>query len=250
MQISDRLAHRSHRRKSWGLAFRFLPLCALSAVLFAGTNNAADRTQPVLGHLPATFTGMLPCADCPGIEYHLDLFPAGYYFMRMTYLGRNTHFDEIGRWSTSVGGRKLILHGAAASKTQFAIGQAKTLRVLDGNGNEIPTKLDYDLHRAATFSPIEPRLKLEGSYQYSGGSGTFTDCLTANNWRVVSDKNGIDLQKAYLAARTTAGAARFVTIGAKLGAKPKAGSDAAAIDKTLTVVGPFQLNPGGSCPSK
>jgi len=254
MQVSDSPGDRSHRNEFLKLTLRLVLLCVFLCLLFSGTNTAIgspgdQASQELLVTAPATFTGMLPCADCPGIEYHLDLFPARYYFMRMTYLERNTHFDEIGRWSVSTNGKKLVLRSGATTKTQFAIREAKILRMLDGNGNEIPTKLNYDLHRAAAFSPIEPRLKLQGSYKYSGARGTFTDCLTGNNWRIVGDQSGAGLQKAYLDARTTAGASLFATIDAKLAAKPKLGGNAIAIDQTLTVAGPFQLNPGGSCPS-
>ena len=43
-----------------------------------------------LGELPASFTGELPCADCPGIRYDLNLFPDKSFYLRMTYLERPT----------------------------------------------------------------------------------------------------------------------------------------------------------------
>ena len=51
-----------------------------------GTRN--EGTSSPLGGFPATFEGELPCADCPGIFYHLDLFEDGVFFLRTTYLGR------------------------------------------------------------------------------------------------------------------------------------------------------------------
>jgi hypothetical protein len=41
-----------------------------------------------LGTLPATFAGDLPCADCPGIRYQLELFPRQAFFLRMAYLAQ------------------------------------------------------------------------------------------------------------------------------------------------------------------
>src|SRR5262245_27146713 len=35
-----------------------------------------------LGTLPASFIGELPCADCPGIRYHVNLFPDRVFFLR------------------------------------------------------------------------------------------------------------------------------------------------------------------------
>ena len=70
-----------------------------SPVLTRGAPNSADlvlvRTETphllepkALARFPATFEGELPCADCPGIFYHLDLFEDQVFFLRMTYLGR------------------------------------------------------------------------------------------------------------------------------------------------------------------
>ncbi len=40
----------------------------------AGGSEPASGSAGSLGNLPATFTGDLPCADCPGIHYQLELF--------------------------------------------------------------------------------------------------------------------------------------------------------------------------------
>ena len=53
--------------------------------------------------LPASFEGELPCADCPGIFYHLDLFEDQMFFLRTTYLGRGTGavLDTVGSWEAT-----------------------------------------------------------------------------------------------------------------------------------------------------
>lgn len=43
----------------------------------------------VLGALPASFTGDLPCADYPGIRHVLNLFSDMSFFLRRTYIGSN-----------------------------------------------------------------------------------------------------------------------------------------------------------------
>jgi len=52
------------------------------------------------GVLPASFIGELPCADCPGIRYHVNLFSDRVYFLRTTYIGRGdgATSDDIGSW--------------------------------------------------------------------------------------------------------------------------------------------------------
>ena len=45
-------------------------LIALLATSAFGQGTSPDN----LGALPATFEGLLPCADCPGVHHHLNLF--------------------------------------------------------------------------------------------------------------------------------------------------------------------------------
>jgi copper homeostasis protein (lipoprotein) len=71
--------------------------------------------------LPASFSGDLPCADCPGIRYQLDLFPDRVFFLRMTYLGEGRSFDGIGAWAISSDDKTLILKGGREAPDRFAI---------------------------------------------------------------------------------------------------------------------------------
>ncbi|WP_157092341.1 copper resistance protein NlpE N-terminal domain-containing protein [Thioalkalivibrio nitratireducens] len=41
-----------------------------------------------LEDLPTTFEETLPCTDCPGIDFHLNLREDGVYFLRETYQDR------------------------------------------------------------------------------------------------------------------------------------------------------------------
>ena len=63
------------------------------------TGGSPERASEPLANLPATFSGTLPCADCPGIDYQLNLFEDGAYYMRMRYQNRaDGQFDDIGRY--------------------------------------------------------------------------------------------------------------------------------------------------------
>ena len=50
---------------------------ALLAVFLAASTatGATPPTNSPIGALPATFAGVLPCVDCRGIRYQLDLLP-------------------------------------------------------------------------------------------------------------------------------------------------------------------------------
>ncbi|MFL2547023.1 MAG: YbaY family lipoprotein [Candidatus Rariloculaceae bacterium] len=63
-----------------------------------------------LAPAPSTFTGILPCADYPGIFHHLNLFPDGSYLLRKSYLDRGEGgiVDEIGSWDASRDNKLLL----------------------------------------------------------------------------------------------------------------------------------------------
>jgi len=111
--------------------------------------------------LPASFSGVLPCADCPGLQYHIEFHDDGSYRMRMTYLERGTNgagkdVDDVGAWQLVLDGQRVTLRSDQNTTTTFAIRNPDTLRLLDKSGEEIESKLNYDLKRAIPYAPIDP----------------------------------------------------------------------------------------------
>jgi len=81
-------------------------LIASVSILFSSCTGIKPRTAETFAEqsLPATYTGVLPCADCEGIRYTLNMFEDEVFFLRMTYLGKGKgdSFDDIGTWDLSV----------------------------------------------------------------------------------------------------------------------------------------------------
>lgn len=102
--------------------------------------------------LPASFIGTFPCADCPGIRYHVDLLPDHTFSSRMEYEERNHSFDDHGTWRLD--GKTLTLRSAGGSNEKFTLHDENTLRKLDGEGHEIQSRFNYDLKRTSEFQPI------------------------------------------------------------------------------------------------
>ena len=110
--------------------------------------------------LPASFSGVLPCADCPGMEYRIEFRDDGSYRMRTTYQergadGAGKDVDDSGAWQLVLDGTRVTLRSDANTTMTFAIRDPDTLRLLDKSGHEFKTKLNYDLKRTATYAPIE-----------------------------------------------------------------------------------------------
>jgi copper homeostasis protein (lipoprotein) len=163
----------------------------------------AEADSP-LGALPATFRGVLPCADCPGIEHHLDVYADGTYALRLVYQDRpesESVFDDIGRWSVSQGRPALVLRGGREGAVQFALLEDGGLRLLDLEGQPIESDLNYTLTRTPAFAPIEPRLALRGLYSYMADAGVFRECLTGNALPVAQEGDNAALERAYSDAR-------------------------------------------------
>jgi uncharacterized lipoprotein NlpE involved in copper resistance len=79
---------------------------AFISTLFSSCAGIKPRTAETFAEqsFPATYTGVLPCADCEGIRYTLNMFEDEVFFLRMTYLGKGNgdSFDDIGTWDLSV----------------------------------------------------------------------------------------------------------------------------------------------------
>ncbi|MBS1737591.1 MAG: copper resistance protein NlpE N-terminal domain-containing protein [Bacteroidetes bacterium] len=133
--------------------FKYLSIALL---LFACTpskqvvvaKEAHANVDSLMNLINATqWAGVLPCADCSGIQYELTLRNNQSYHEKMTYEGKNVNpFSEEGSWSISPQG-KLVLSSSSNSKMQFLI-EDKKLRMLDQDGKIIKGNLadNYTLY--------------------------------------------------------------------------------------------------------
>ncbi len=128
----------------------------LSVALTAAACGTSTPGTPDLGVLPASFEGELPCADCPGVFYHVDLQPGGEFLLRTVYLERSPVADTIGTWRRTDDGRTLVLDAGDGEAEQFTIGASGTLTKLDRDGQPIQSRLNYTLTRLPEHAPIPP----------------------------------------------------------------------------------------------
>lgn len=175
-------------------------LCLPAAVL------AADEAPPRQGAhgltLPATFTGTLPCADCPGIVHHLDLFPeTGGYALRREWLERDLIVDELGRWHVDPARRSLVLDGPDEERMEWQILGNGDLRLLDQEGQPIESDLPYGLE-AGPLTPLDISGPMTGMFLYFADAALFTECLTGQRFPVMMEADYFAIETAYLDART------------------------------------------------
>jgi len=161
--------------------------------------------------------GVLPCADCPGIEHHLDLFPDGVYYLRRVYQGkRDGQFDDVGSWAASSDGRVVILSGGRGEPMQFAVRDANRLTQLDLQGRPIASKANHDIVRAGAFAPIEPRVAMRGMFRYMADAAVFEECLTRRKLLVMTQGDYLALERKYTSVRREPGEPVLATLEGRI----------------------------------
>jgi heat shock protein HslJ/uncharacterized lipoprotein NlpE involved in copper resistance len=185
----------------------------------SATSDAARALTERL-RLPATFTGDLPCADCPGIRHHLDLWADNVFHLRQEYLDTDVAHDELGRWLVEPASRALVLGTHTQRGRRFEILPDGRLRQLDLEGRPIDSKLPYELSRANTFTPTELQLELDGELTYMADAARFTECLTGRAYPVAMEAEFPALERSYAENATTPGAPLRVRLEGALVQRP------------------------------
>jgi len=160
-----------------------------------------DVPENPVAPLPATFAGTLPCADCEGIDYHIDFFADQTYHLRTEYRGEeNGTFDDVGRWAWSSDRTVLILRRGGEAPLRFESDGAAGIRLLDQEGESVESELNYTLNRAESFDPFQPELRMRGMYRYMADAAMFMECLTGRRMKVAMEADHGELERAYLDA--------------------------------------------------
>ena len=172
----------------------------------------AAAPAPVVGFsLPATFAGVMPCADCAGISQTLTLRVDGLYRLRRTYLDKpDGPFAELGRWMADASGKRLTLRSGSETLL-FEVKDPSTLRLLDRLGQPITSVANLDLRRTAQVDPISEPLHWRGEFRYLADSATFTDFASGLRWPVAMIADYQTLERNYLQSRSAPGAPLLVS---------------------------------------
>lgn len=194
---------------------RFIALLmTVLSLLVAPLHAAENKTFPT--PLPASYSGVLPCADCEGLEYRLNLLPDGIFYLRQTYLGRtDSAFSNIGVWTLK--GSTLTLRAEHETIDMFQLEKdGQSLRMLDREGKAIQSDLNFSLARKSIFQPMKPELVLRGLVRYSADVASFEPCATGQKMVVIMDGDYLALKSAYVTARSKPGEPLLAEIDARV----------------------------------
>ena len=97
-----------------------------------------------------TYAGMLPCADCPGIDSTIAFTPEGAYTLSETYQDADkSSFLSKGTWSVRGDGKAIQLDPEDKDEYDraFTIASPTELLALDREGKAITGTVEYRLKR-------------------------------------------------------------------------------------------------------
>lgn len=174
--------------------------------------------------LPATFQGVLPCADCEGIEHTLTLRPDGSYWYGLRYLGQLERdagaLRDVGRWVVAGTPERLELRHGRRPVAAWALVDAATLRKLAGDGGPIVSELDHAIRRLPTPHSTFGEVRMRGLFRYMADAASFESCETGTRLAVVGGPAYLELERAYLAASVPGGEPRLAVFSGALDEKP------------------------------
>lgn len=106
------------------------------------TQRAEQASQVALAtkaEVPGTYEGLLPCADCEGIQTTYHINNDGTFVSNEVYKGTKDQFKTTGTWEYKNG---VLLLKSASDPTQFLLRAEKNqIRLLDGDGNAVTGEL-------------------------------------------------------------------------------------------------------------
>ncbi|MGK9174809.1 envelope stress response activation lipoprotein NlpE [Yokenella regensburgei] len=183
-------------------------ILSLAAVItlfgLMGCNNRGEvqTVSPPESHelkpMQQSWRGILPCADCEGVETSLFLEKDGTWVMNQGYQGAKgaEEFASYGVWARTAD--KLVLTDTAGEKRYFRP-RGDALEMLDREGNPIHSQLNYTLQPVKSALPATP-MAMRGMYLYFADAATFTDCATGKRLPV---KNSDQLALKFNQAKGT-----------------------------------------------
>nr|WP_276318264.1 envelope stress response activation lipoprotein NlpE [Serratia microhaemolytica] len=207
-------------------------------------HQSSSQVQPATQQ--QSYQGVLPCADCNGLQTSLFLNQDGTFVLQETYLATRDGdqvFTSYGQWLRSAD--KITLTTNSGDKRHFR-SEGNGLRMLDRNGEAIRSELNYLLLPVSAALPTA-LVPLTGLYTYMADAAIFEDCATGKIFPVA---NTAELEQAYLAARREPGDAVFLTINGFFQVRPS--MEAGRVQTVLVPErnGKFRFDRNRSCPKK
>lgn len=187
-----------------------------------------------------SFSGTLPCADCPGISYHINLYRDGRFEARQEHLERSKVALVKGVWLLEK--RNLHLVNQQQTLPAFHFLSNNQLTMLDLSGKPVSSNLNYQLKREAEFKKLDTRQAMLGLYQLKDNLATFTSCRSGDTLNVANTQHHLPVMRQYQQDERYKGKAVIATLQGRRGQDEQ--------QYTLFIDKFEQFWPGAICPDQ
>ncbi|MDR0953026.1 MAG: copper resistance protein NlpE N-terminal domain-containing protein [Elusimicrobiota bacterium] len=111
--------------------------------------STPKNTQDLLKNYTGTFAGLLPCADCSGLDSELHLNSDYTFKLTETYLEKGGPFITTGVWSPIKDFKavKLVSDETPPATSFYGFINKDTILWLDSNAEVIESNFNYKLNR-------------------------------------------------------------------------------------------------------
>lgn len=125
-------------------------------VLSYGCEQKVATDQPLIHTVSVTWTGVIPCADCPGIKYELTLKNDGTFREESVYLEEDVQpFIDTGQWK--IDKDSIITLGKRTVGKRYFKYTGVSLKMLDNKKQPIESSL-------AEYYVLERKEKIGNSH--------------------------------------------------------------------------------------
>ena len=193
---------------------------------------------------PASYEGILPCADCSGLKTVLAIWPDSVYRLAQTYEGKSTTpVVTMGRWRLSES--VLSLETENGIPILYRRAGDDTLTLLDQQGQPIASALNYSLRRSVSMNSLREPARFIGTFEYMADTPTFRECGSGQTYPVLMQGAYRTLERAFLAAKLPPGSGQQVEVRARFLERPAdmEGPRDRDVVEIVSYVGP-SANPG------
>ncbi|MGA7306093.1 MAG: copper resistance protein NlpE N-terminal domain-containing protein, partial [Rhodothermales bacterium] len=205
-------------------------------VSVSGESSMADSSSAFAGGF---YSGVLPCASCPGIRTKIWFASDGSYRRAQIYLegsdGLDRTVSDFGRWAVTPGDR-IVLRSTDADVARFEAIHSGEIRLLDVEGRHIDSELNYNLKIDTTGQAEFGPMAMSGMYTYFADAAIFKPCNMRRTIPVAMIERHVDLEKLYLRQREAPGSPLLVRVNARLEDQPAMEGDAMTESLVVTSV--------------
>ena len=217
-------------------------LLVFVAAVLIGCHTPKPIREEALQPMAQSYRGVLPCADCAGIDTSLFLAENGTFILQHHYKTDrpgNRVFATYGKWARTAD--KLVLTDVQGEKSYFRP-LDNGLEMLDRDGAPIVSSNNYRLMATQAPLPTTP-MAMRGLYRYMADAAVFTDCFTGVTYPVV---NNIAMEKRYLQVRSAPGEAVLLTFSAHFAVVPSM-EEGMTVKSLVPSSAPFQMKAQTHC---